>query len=55
MMNGLDWGNPEEVMVLQKKIQSLKDKKIKLVDVIDVMLQRRILPLSTLGESDVDL
>ena len=49
MMKGLDWGNPEEVSVLQKKIKSMKDKCIKLVDVIDIMLQCRILPLELQG------
>jgi hypothetical protein len=43
---GMDWGNPEEVTELQQKIKFLVDKKkVKLVDVVDVMVQRRILPL----------
>ena len=40
----LEWGNPDKVTSLQEKIRALK-KKIKLVDVVDVMLHRRILPL----------
>ena len=41
---GLSWGNEEEVTGLQTCIQSLVDKPIRLVNVIQVMLVRRILP-----------
>ena len=42
---GLDWGNPDEVKAPQKRIKSMIGQCIKLVDVIQVMLQRRNLPL----------
>ena len=41
---GLSWGNSEEVTGLQTCIQNLVDKKVKLVNVVQVMLLRRILP-----------
>ena len=41
---GLLWGNPEEVTGLQTCVQNLMDKKVKLVNVVQVMLFRRILP-----------
>ena len=42
----MDWGNPGEVTELQQKIEFLTHKKkIKLVDVVNVMLHCRILPL----------
>ena len=41
---GLSWGNPEEATGLQTCVQNLMDKKVKLVNVVQVMLIRRILP-----------
>ena len=41
---GLNWSSSDELMVLQTRIQSMVDKNIKLIDVIQVMLVRRILP-----------
>ena len=41
---GLAWGEPAELTGLQKCIKSMMDKKIKLVNVVQVMLVRRILP-----------
>ena len=40
----LSWGDKEEVTGLQKCIQSLVNKQLKLVNVVQVMLVRRILP-----------
>ena len=39
---GLSWGNSEEVTELQIGVQNLMDKKVKLVNVVQVMLLRRI-------------
>ena len=41
---GLSWGNPEEVTGLQTCVRDLVTKKVKLVNVVQVMLFRRILP-----------
>ena len=41
---GLSWGDSTELTGLQTCIKSMKDKNIKLVNVIQVMLVRRILP-----------
>ena len=41
---GLSWGNPEEVTGLQTCVQNLVDKKVKLVNAVEVMLFHRILP-----------
>ena len=41
---GLDWAWSDEVSALQMRIKSMVDKNIKLVNVIQVMLFRRILP-----------
>ena len=41
---GLDWASSDELTVLQTRIKSMLDKNIKLVNVIQVMLFRRILP-----------
>ena len=41
---GLSWGNPEEATGLQTCVQNLMDKKVKLVNVVQVMLFHRILP-----------
>ena len=41
---GLSWGDEEEVTRLQKCIQSLVDKKLKLVNIVQVMLIHMILP-----------
>ena len=41
---GLSWGDKKEVTGLQTCIQSLVNKLIRLVNVIQVMLVRRILP-----------
>ena len=42
--SGLTWGNSEELTGLQACIQRLVNKKLKLVNVVQVMLIRRILP-----------
>ena len=41
---GLDWSSSDELTTLQTRIRSMVDKNIKLVNVIQVMLVRRILP-----------
>ena len=41
---GLLWGSSEELMGLQACIQKLVNKKLRLVNVVQVMLVRRILP-----------
>ena len=41
---GLLWGNPKEVTGLRACIQKLVSNKLRLVDVVQVMLIRRILP-----------
>ena len=41
---GLSWGSKREVTGLQTCIQTLVDKQLKLVNVVQVMLIRRILP-----------
>ena len=41
---GLLWGSPEELTGLQSCLQTLVNKKLRLVNVIQVMLVRRILP-----------
>ena len=41
---GLSWGNPGELTGLQTCVQNLVDKKVKLVNIVQVMLFRRILP-----------
>ena len=41
---GLTWGSLEEITRLQTCLQNMITQKIKLVDVIPVMLVRRILP-----------
>ena len=40
----LNWCSSDELIALQTRIQSMIDRDIKLVDVIQVMLVRRILP-----------
>ena len=44
MEKGPNWCSLDELMALQMRIQSMVDKNIKLVDVIQVMLVRQILP-----------
>ena len=44
LTKGLDWAASDEVLALQTRIKSMVDKNIKLVNVIQVMLFRRILP-----------
>ena len=39
-----NWCSPNELIALQTCVQSMVDKNVKLVDVIQVMLVRRILP-----------
>ena len=39
-----NWCSPDESTALQTPVQSMVDKNVKLVDVIQVMLVRRILP-----------
>ena len=46
---GLSWGDEKEVTGLQTCIQSLVSKPIKLVNVVQVMLVRRILPRQQRG------
>ena len=41
---GLDWGSPDEVLVLQKRIKNIIKQGTSLTDVIQVMLVRRTLP-----------
>lgn len=41
---GQNWSSSNELIALQTRIQSMVDKNIKLVNVIQVMLVRRILP-----------
>ena len=41
---GLDWASSNEMTPLQTRIKSMVDKNIKLVNVIQVMLVRQILP-----------
>ena len=41
---GLSWGKKGELTGLQTCIQTLADKKLKLVNVVQVMLHRLILP-----------
>ena len=38
-----DWCSPDELIALQMRVQSMVTKNVKLVDVIQVMLVRRIL------------
>ena len=42
--SGLTWGDSEELTGLKACIQKLVDKKLKIVNVVQVMLIRRILP-----------
>ena len=44
MEKGPNWSSSDDLMTLQTRIQSMVDKNIKLVDVIQVMLVRQILP-----------
>ena len=41
---GLTWGNSEELTGLQSCVKTLVNKKLKLVNVVQVMLIHRILP-----------
>ena len=41
---GLSWGSSEELTGLQTCIQNMVNKKLKLVNMVQVMLHRRILP-----------
>ena len=41
---GLSWGNSRELTGLQTCVQNLVDKKVKLVNIVQVMLLYRILP-----------
>ena len=45
----MSWGDEEELTGLQKCIQSLVNKQLKLVNVVQVMLIRRILPCQRRG------
>ena len=40
----LNWCSPDELIALQTRVQIMVDKNVKLVDIIQVMLVRRILP-----------
>ena len=41
---GLTWGPSDELTGLQTCVQNMIDRKIKLVNVVQVMLIRRVLP-----------
>ena len=41
---GLDWASSDELTALHTRIKSMVDKNIKLINVIQVMLFRQILP-----------
>ena len=41
---GLDWGSIDEVQTLQSRIRSLLEKDIDLINVVQVMLVRQVLP-----------
>ena len=43
------WGDSEELTGLQAYIKKLVDKKLKLVNIVQVMLIRRILPCQRRG------
>ena len=47
--SGRIWGDSEELTGLQACIQKLVDKKLKLVNIVQVMLIRRILPCQRWG------
>ena len=47
--SGLTWGDSEELTGLQAYIQKLVNKKLKLVNIVQVMLIRRILPCQRRG------
>ena len=44
-----NWSSSDELIVLQTRVQSMVDKDIKLVDVIQVMLVHQILPCQSLS------
>ena len=44
MEKGPNWSSSDELMALQTRIQSMVNRNIKLVDMIQVMLVRQILP-----------
>ena len=41
---GLPWGSPDELTALQTHVQNMIIRKVKLVNMVQVMLVRRILP-----------
>ena len=41
---GLNWSSSDELSLLQTRVQSVVDKDVKLVDVVQVMLVRLVLP-----------
>ena len=41
---GLNWASSDELSELQTHVQDMEDKSVKLVNVVQVMLVRRILP-----------
>ena len=41
---GLNWSSPDELSALQTHVKDMEDKNIKLVNIVQVMLVRRILP-----------
>ena len=45
---GPSWGNSKELTGLQSCIHNMVDKKLKLVNIVQVMLVRRILPCQQL-------
>ena len=44
LKKGLDWSSSDELLALQTRIKGMEDKDIELVNVVQVMLVRRILP-----------
>ena len=46
-----NWCSPDELIALQTRVQSMVDKNVKLVDVIQVMLVHRILPCQSRSRS----
>ena len=41
---GLNWSSSDELSVIQARVKVMEDKAIKLVDVVQVMLVRLVLP-----------
>ena len=41
---GLNWSSSDELSLIQKRVKGMEDKAIRLVDVVQVMLVRLVLP-----------